>query len=272
MSMLGEDRAMYGRVRLGGTIGWGIFAQIAGFLLTAYGLRVLFYVYAVISLINFFVSRKLIFGKHEEHETARGGIWTFLTSRRWIIFLLLAFLGGLGSISAAAYLSPYLKELGASGTQIGFALTVATITELPIFFFGDRFVKRFTPYGLFLIALLLIGIRSLLFGLVNTIPLAIVVQAIGGMFFPAMWSGGVAYAYEHAPAGLKSTAQGLFGAASFGVGSAVGGLISGVLLESMGGRGMFTVLGIIILVGLGLIEGFRRLVPEKTIPQTVSLD
>jgi MFS family permease len=93
--------------------------------------------------------------------------------------------------------------------------------------------------------------------------MAIVVQAIGGMFFPAMWSAGVAYAYENAPAGLKSTAQSIFGAASFGIGSAVGGLICGILLESLGGRGMFMVLGIIILAGLALIEGAKRLIPER---------
>jgi hypothetical protein len=41
------------------------------------------------------------------------------------------------------------------------------------------------------------------------------------MIFPAMWLSGVAYADEHAPAGLKSTAQGLFGAVAFGFGAAV---------------------------------------------------
>ena len=263
MSMLGEERAMYGRVRLGGTFGWGIFAQIAGILLYKYGLNILFYVYSAIMLVNFFVSRKLSFGKHEEHDKAHGSVLTFLTNRRWVIFLFSAFFGGLGSISVAAYLSPYLKELGANGNQIGFAFTIATLTKLPVFFFGDRLVKRFTPHGLFLIALVLIGVRSLFFGIVNTVSLAIVVQAVGGMFFPAMWSAGVAYAYENAPAGLKSTAQGIFGAASFGIGSAVGGLVCGVLLERIGGRGMYLVLGITILVGLALIEGFKRLVPEK---------
>ncbi|HKI55153.1 MAG TPA: MFS transporter, partial [Anaerolineales bacterium] len=225
MTMLGEQRAMYGRVRLGGTIGWGIFAQIAGILLYRFGITALFYVFTGIMLINFFVSRKLSFGEHLEQESTSGSVWIFLTNRRWIIFLLSAFFGGLGSMSVASYLSPYLTGLGANGSQIGFALTIATVTELPIFFFGDRLVKRFTPSGLFLFSLVLIGLRSVLFGLVKTVFWAILVQGIGGMFFPAMWSAGVAYAYEHAPSGLKSTAQGVFGAASFGIGSAVGGLI-----------------------------------------------
>src|SRR5919112_2655338 len=36
MNMLGEERAMYGRIRLGGTIGWGVFAPIAGMLVQRY--------------------------------------------------------------------------------------------------------------------------------------------------------------------------------------------------------------------------------------------
>jgi PPP family 3-phenylpropionic acid transporter len=272
MAMLGEERSMYGRVRLGGTFGWGIFAQIAGTVFYAFGLKVLFYVYTGITLLNLFVSQKLTFSKQEEHQTTQGSIRTFLTNRRWIIFLLSAFFGGLGAVSVVAYLSPYLKELGANGNQIGFAFTIATLTELPVFFFGHHLVKRFTPYGLYRIALLLIGIRSLFFGFVNTLALAIIVQALGGMLFPAFWSAGVAYADEHAPAGLKSTAQAIFGAASFGIGSAVGGLICGVMLESIGGRGMFLVLGIIILAGLALVEGFQRLLPEKAIPELASSD
>jgi len=269
MSMLGEQRAKYGQIRMGGTIGWGIFAQIAGVLLYAYGLKILFYGFSAIMLINFFISRKLSFGKHEEYDANHGGVWTFLTSRRWVVFLLFAFLGGMGAFSVAAYLSPYLTEFGANGKQIGFAFIVATLTEFPVFFFGNRLVKRFTPYGLFLFALVLIGLRSLFLAMADTLFLAILVQGLGGMIFPAMWLAGVAYADEHAPAGLKSTGQGLFGAMSFGFGSAVGGFIGGLLLESIGGRGMFLVLGIIILVGLAMIEGVRRILPEKEVPQTV---
>ena len=95
------------------------------------------------------------------------------------------------------------------------------------------------------------------------------------MIFPAMWTAGVSYADENAPAGLKSSAQGLFGAMSFGVGSAFSGFVCGPLLESIGGRGMYLVLGIVILLGLAVAEASRRLFPEKEgLPQpaTVSSD
>ena len=271
MSMLGAERAMYGRIRLGGTIGWGIFAQIAGILFNLYGLKILFFIFAGLSLVNFFVSQKLTFG-HVAPDTKRSSVRVLLTSRRWVFFLVSAFLGGLGAFTVAAYLSPYLQELGANGQQIGFAFTIATVTELPVFFFGNRLVRRFGSYGLFLISLALIGIRSLLLAAANTLSLAILVQALGGMIFPAMWSAGVAYADEHAPAGLKATAQGLLGAVSFGIGSAVAGFVGGPLLESIGGRGMFLVFGIIILIGLALAEGMRRIFPVDPNPQPAQAD
>jgi PPP family 3-phenylpropionic acid transporter len=270
LSMLGEEKAMYGRIRLGGTIGWGLFAPIAGTLVENNGLRIGFWVFSAIMLINLFVSQKFRFAKPEEHRAKNGGIRTLLSSRRWIFFLLTAFLGGLGSMSAASYLFPYMAEIGANETAMGLALTISTLTELPVFFFGHRLVRRFTSHGLLIIALVLMGIRCLLYAAVDTSVLVFIVQAFSGTIFPILWLAGVSYADENAPAGLKSTAQGLFGAVTFGFGSAVGGFLGGLMLENIGGRGMFLVFGIMILVGLVLIEGMKRLLPEKKIPQPIS--
>ena len=268
INMLGEERTMYGRIRLGGTIGWGLFALIAGAMVQKYGLKIAFWSFSIIMFINFLVSQKFIHRTREETEKAPGGLRTLLTSRRWLNFLFLACLGGLGNLSAATFLYPYMAELGAKGTTMGLALTISTLTEMPVFFFGDRLVKRFTTYGLFVLALFLVGVRSLLLAAISTPSLVLVQQAFGGMLFPAMWVAGVAYADENAPAGLKSTAQGLFGAVSFGVGSALGGFIGGMLLESIGGRGLFFVLGVVTLTGLLIAEVIRRVFPEKTdLPQ-----
>ena len=263
MTMLGEERALYGRVRLGGTIGWGFFAPIAGALVENYGLRVGFWTFSAIMLLNFFVSQKFVHASHEADGTQTGGIRTFLTNRRWISFFFIAFLGGVGSFSAAAYLFPYMAELGADESTMGLALTISTLSELPTFFLAHRLVKRFGSYGLLTLTLVMFSVRSLLYAAVSTPAMVLLVQVFGGMIFPAMWTAGVSYADENAPAGLKSSAQGLFSAMAFGVGSAFSGLVSGLLLESIGGRGMFLVLGIVILLGLAIAETIRRLFPEK---------
>jgi MFS transporter, PPP family, 3-phenylpropionic acid transporter len=271
IAMLGADKAMYGRVRIGGTIGWGLFALIAGSMINSYGLKLAFWGFAFFSLINLFVAQKLVYDDSTVHESLNGGgVQFFLTSRRWQLFLVSSFLGGLGASSVASFLAPYMTGLGATESQVGFAIMIATLTELPIFFFGNRLLKRFAAQNLFLFALLMMGIRSLFYALVKTIPAVYIVQAFGGMIFPAMWLAGVAYADEHAPAGLKSTAQGLFGAMSFGFGAAVGGFLGGLLLESVGGRGMYLVFSFIILGGLVVIELLKRILPDEKVAQSTS--
>jgi PPP family 3-phenylpropionic acid transporter len=270
MNMLGEERATYGKIRLGGTIGWGLFAPIAGALVQNYGLRTAFWSCCAIMLLNLFVSQKFTHGSHEAAESKHGGIGVLLTNRRWIQFLFLAFLGGMGSMSAASYLFPYMAELGANESTMGFALTITTLTEMPIFFLGHRLMRKLGPYNLLLLALVLMGFRSLLYAAASTPLMVLFLQFPAGTMFPAMWLAGVSYADENAPVGLKSTAQGLFGATTFGVGAAVSGFIAGPLLASIGGRGMFLVFGIIILIGLGVVEVLRRLFPEKKdLPQVL---
>jgi PPP family 3-phenylpropionic acid transporter len=272
MNMLGTERAMYGRIRLGGTIGWGVFAPIAGLLVQRYGLNAAFWSFSVIMLVNFFISQRFVHGSHEQTDSSRGGIRLFLTSRRWINFLFLAFLGGLGSFSVAAYLFPYMAELGAQESIMGIASSIPTVTEILVFFFGNRLVRRFGSYGLLLVALVMSGLRCVLFGLVGTPTLVLVLQTFGGTIFPMIWLAGVSYADENSPLGLKSSAQGLFGAMMFGVGSAVAGFVSGPLLATLGGRGLFLVLGIIILTGLAIAETIRRIFPEKNpLPQVAAM-
>ena len=271
MTMLGDERAKYGRVRLGGTIGWGLFAPIAGAVVENYGLRVGFWTFSAIMLINFFVSQKFVHASHEDGPTKTGGLRVFLTNRRWISFFFISFLGGVGSFSAAAYLFPYMAELGADESTMGLALTISTVSELPTFFLAHKLVKRFGSYGLLTLTLVMFGARSLLYAAVSTPAMVLLVQVFGGSIFPAMWTAGVSYADENAPPGLKASAQGLFGAMAFGVGSAFSGFVSGLLLERMGGRGMYLVLGIIILIGLVVAEGIRRLFPEKEVlPQVAT--
>ncbi len=73
------------------------------------------------------------------------------------------------------------------------------------------------------------------------------------MTFPLIWVAGVSYANENAPEGLNATAQGLFGAMVFGIGAAAGGLIGGLLLESLGGKWMYLIFGTLELVIVAVV-------------------
>lgn len=248
MFMLKDRTDMYGRIRLGGTLGYGLAAMIAGVLVQSEGLRLAFWGGAAMWLLALAVSQVFVYSPVKPVGSTRSGVRWLLTNRRWQLFLILAFAGGLAEAGINSFLFPYLKELGAGESMMGLALTVGTLSEIPVLFFGNRLIKRLKPYGLLMLAMVITGARMLLFAASDAPYFVLFLLMLSGLAFPAMWLAGVAYADENAPAGLSATAQGLFSAMVWGFGAAVGGFAGGPLLESVGGRGLYFVFGSVVLV------------------------
>ena len=263
MFMLAGEKEMYGRVRLGGTIGWGLTAPVAGVLIQTYGLRLAFWGYAALMFLALIVSQRFVFGQSAKGASIRGGVRTLMANRRWVLFLALAFVGGMGFASINNYLFPYMQELKASETTMGIALTISTLSELPVLFFADRLLRRLKAHGLLVLAMTVTGVRLLLYAALNFPAGVLVFQLLNGLTFPAVWVAGVSYADENAPAGMSATAQGLFGATVFGFGAAAGGFLGGLLLESAGGRGMYLVFGVMVLVSVAIITLVERRRPAE---------
>jgi PPP family 3-phenylpropionic acid transporter len=263
MSMLGGQKEQYGRIRLGGTFGWAITALIAGVAVQTYGLKVAFRGYAALMLLSLIVCQRFTFNHVAAGASLRSGVRTLMANRRWVLFLVLAFVGGMGFTAINTYLYAYMQELNASKATMGLALTVSTFAELPVLFYADRLLKRFKAHGLFVLAMLVTGIRLLLYAAVSFPAGVLAFQILNGLAFPAAWVAGVSYADENAPPGMSATAQGLFSATVFGFGAAAGGFLGGLLLASIGGRGMYLVFGLTVLVSTAVISLVERRLPAQ---------
>jgi PPP family 3-phenylpropionic acid transporter len=248
MSILGERRDLYGRIRLGGTIGFGLVASFAGVLIQNLGLRVAFWAFAAGLFLSLLVSQAFIYQNAETRIPMRTGIRTMLADRRWLPFLAISFFGGMGLSAINNFLFPYMAELGAGNSLMGLALTLATISELPVMFFANRLIRRVGAGRALLLGLGAMGIRQLLLALFNFPAGVLVFQLFNGFTFPVIWVAGVSFADNNAPPGMRATAQGVFGAMVFGFGPAVGGFLGGPLLEAFGGRALYLVFGLILLI------------------------
>ncbi len=272
MFMLGDEKEMYARIRLGGTIGFGLAAPVAGVLVQNYGLRSAFWASAILLFLGFIVSQRLVYGQLTADGPARGRVRTLLASPRLLLFLIVALAGGAASAAFNNYFFPYMKELGANESTMGFALTVGTLAEIPVLFFGNRLIRRFKAYGLLMLSMVVTALRFLLFAACGTPDLVLFIQLFNGLTFSAMWVAGVSYADENAPAGMSATAQGLFSAMVLGFGTAVGGFIGGPLLEGIGGRGLYLVFGVAVLavVAIAALIGRRLPAEQATSPAVVA--
>jgi PPP family 3-phenylpropionic acid transporter len=258
MHALGERRERYGRVRIWGTAGWGLTAPLIGEIIERSGIQWAFWGYIILMLAGLFIALSLAFDASHTGNSFSSGMRILLSNRRWIFFLLMVFVSGVGLAAINNYLFIYMEALGASKTLMGLALTVSTLSELPVMFFGDRLLKRFGPRGLLGLAMGVIGVRLLLYSATSLPWVIMAIQLIHGLTFPAVYIAGVSYADHNAPLGLKATAQGMFGSALMGFGAAAGGLLGGILLEQGGPHSMYRIVGLIVLAGLLLLFILER--------------
>jgi PPP family 3-phenylpropionic acid transporter len=259
MHMLADKRELYGRVRVGGSIGFGLAATVAGTVVENFGLKYAFWGCAGLFFLNFFISQKLEYGQIEDREPISKKVRTLLANPRWVLFLVVAFAGGLSLAALNNYYFPYMSEMGYSESIMGRTLTIGSISEIPVMFFSNRLVKRFGSYKLLILAMIVTIVRLFLYAASDLLVVIVIAQLLNGFTFPIIWVAGVSYADENAPQGLRTTAQGLFGAMVFGIGMAVGGLVGGPLLENIGGRGLYLVFGLAILITILVAEfGQRR--------------
>lgn len=263
MFMLADEKEMYGRIRIGGTIGYGLAALIAGVLVQNHGLRFAFWGSAALFLLAFIVSQKLVYGQLRADIPARGRVRMLLMNPRWLLFLIVAWAGGAAAAAFNNYLFPYLKELGASESTMGLVLMVGVISEIPVLFLGNRLIKRLKSYGLLMLSMVVTSLRMLLFAASGTPSLVLFIQLLNGLTFPAMWVAGVSYANENAPVGMSTTAQGLFSGVVMGFGMAVGGLVGGPLLASVGGRGLYFVFGASVLAIVAVVALVYKRLPAE---------
>jgi len=263
LTLLGDRKERYGRIRLWGTIGYGVVAPFAGTLIGRLGLKWAFWGYAILMLAGLLVITRIPFRQSHSNGSFRGGMRILFANQPWMLFLVMVFIAGIGMATINNYLFVYMQSLGASKTLMGIALTVSTISEVPAMFFSDRLLRRFGARGMLVIAMTTIGLRLICYSLTTQPWVVLVIQLVHGLTFAAIYTAGVHYADQIAPPGMKATTQGMFSGTLMGFGSATGGLLGGILMDHFSPGGMYAFAGTLVLIGLItflLVE--RRLVAQ----------
>jgi PPP family 3-phenylpropionic acid transporter len=252
MNLLDGQKKRYGRIRLWGAVGWGIAAPVVGWLIEAGSIAWAFRSYAVIMALGLLITLRIPAGGRIR-GTFREGAQTLLTKPRWLVFLVVAFSGGMALSMISNFLFIFLRSLKADEFLLGLTLTAATLSELPVLYFSERLLRRWNVRQLMKVAMLFLAIRALAYSLIKTPWLALPIQLLHGPTFSLMWFSGVSFADEIAPDGLGATAQGLFSGVMLGIGSGAGAFLGGLLYDHIGIVSMFRVTAIGSLFALGFM-------------------
>ncbi len=233
MASLGERRENYGKLRLWGSIGFGLIAPLAGWLTERYNLHLSFYLY----MICFSIIFCLVLFFPIQQASLRKPLGTDLfefRSRTWLMFLITIFITGIGLSVSGNYYLLHMKNLEIPQRYIGLALTFATLGELPFMMFGHRLIKRYPAKILLLVALFILAVRVLGYSLAVAPWHFLGVQLLHGPTFALVWIAGISYADRLSPGHLKATGQSLFSSTLSGLGGTVGAFAGGFLYDAVG--------------------------------------
>lgn len=260
LALLGDQRSRYGALRVWGAVGWGLSTLAAGALIQRVGLGILFPSYALIGafavVVAIFLPRASL-----PNVDLRAAALTMVRDVRWARFLACIFLIGCCNAIINGFLSLYLQDLGAGGEQIGIAIAIASISELPVLVFAPLVLRRWGARPLLICAGLLYALRAAIYVVAPSLGWALAAQVLHGPCFAALWTGGVDEAHRLAPKGMEVTAQSLFGTLFFGVATAIASVIGGWIYRDFGSSALFSIGSLIALVGaLGMLAGRRTTV------------
>jgi PPP family 3-phenylpropionic acid transporter len=261
--MLGAQRDRYGRIRLWGTVGWGLGAPLFGMVLDRFGLMWMFWIYAGMMLIDFFLVQDLRFEENPSQGNYLQGLRNLLSDPAWLLFLLTVFLSAVGMSAHNGFLALLLRDLGEIqtilglfipvSTAVGIMLAVSTFFELPVMFFSAPLLRWFGNRRVLYFSIAVISFRNMYYAFVVNTNQVLLIQVVHGLTFGLIWLAGVSYVAAHAPRGLNSTAQGLFSTVLISVGFAAGNLLSGAMMDAFGVQGMFGAMGVVVFSGLIII-------------------
>lgn len=252
LELLGPNRqGEYGLQRMWGSIGWGITGLASGWIVGWFGLPVTFRLYAGLMLAGLLVALRLPVSRATLSMPSGADLRHFLAERRWLVFLVVAWVAGAGFALLSNYYLVYLNDLGASNLSMGVALALGVAGEIPFMFYSGRLLERFGPRPMLGIGIAILAGRALAYFLVQEAWMGVALQILHGPSYVFIWVGGVAYAARLARPGMGATAQGAFSGAFMGLGFATGALLGGIFFDAVGIHPTY----LLASVALGAVAG-----------------
>lgn len=260
----------YGRVRLWGSVGFASAVVLVGKVLQETCLKNFLYIFVglvgLCILISIYLPRSG--AKRSKRKVTGHKVALLIKNRTFSLFLTFTFAVGLAVSMHLTFFSIYLDELGAHEGLIGLSWAIASLSNVPVFFYVGTLIGRFGPTRVLFFGAFLFGIRWLLYALVSNPFIILALQSMHGVCFALFYSSAVTFVSKVAPDELQTTGQGIFGALFyFGLSGIVGSLMGGIIFDRLGASVMYKIGGIIcILVALLFLWGMRTQRENKVLP------
>jgi Nucleoside H+ symporter. len=240
----------YGTFRLFGSLGYAVTSIAIGSLADRLTLEIIFIAYAVSMAITGVISFKLPEKYADDSGIVRSSLGSLFKNRNFSIFLIVAFMSQASMVVSENFLGVYIDYLKGSSSMVGLAWMLAALSEIPVFYFTGKLIKRYNLRKIIILALILVFLRVLLYGLSTTPLMVIVVHGISGLDYATFSAAAINFVSRHTPDSLKTSGQTVYTMVSTGLGGMVGNILGGTIMDKVGIRAMYLSFSMVILISL----------------------
>jgi len=229
MGAVVRDGLDYGRVRLWGSLAFVVGTVGAGSLLRGRDPDLILTLIVLALLACLVVALTL----PRQPPIAIGGRRprpaAVLADRRFVLFLAATSLLQASHATYYAFSALHWRAAGLTDAVVGWLWGEGVLAEVAFFAISSRVLARAGPIGLLVVAGLAGIVRWVVLGATVAVPALLVVQLLHAATFGAAHLGAMHFIARAAPPGLAATAQGLYAAATGGIGLGLALLLAGQL-------------------------------------------
>lgn len=233
-------RERFGLARVAGSLAFTAGTIGTGILVAASEVRVMFVVYALamsgagVAAVALLGRPRRAAGEKRVVNVGPRAALGLLGERGLGLFFAGSAVMWTASMGAMTLYSLRILELGGDATLVGIGWGMTALFEVPFMLLFTRLARRFPVEALIVTGSLLFVVRGVLWTVADTPVAVIAITTLGGAGFALALVGTTAYVARRAPVHLQATAQALFGATTFSIGSIAGAILAGQVAAAGG--------------------------------------
>ena len=251
LNHLGNKSLQYSKIRLWGSVGFIVAVACLPLLFKHQGINTLPIVLLAIFSLIWFSTGFLTDREHSSyHNHGQQSLMQLLKAPKVVAFLIACILQTLSHGAYYTFFSIYLEDHGYSTVVVGLLWALGVLAEVILFVFMVRVFNKFAAYPLFTVSLMLTAIRWMLLGeYVDNLMILLLVQCLHAASFGLFHVSAIHIIHDWFPGRLQGRGQAIYAGLSFGLGGALGSLLSGYLWEFSNTTTTFYVMGCIAFAG-----------------------
>lgn len=224
----------FGSLRVWGSLGWAVGSTLMGGYLLDHQLSMMFVLASGTYLFTLIITSGL--GRGDTHQNLERDFSPRHMIRVFgrvpiILFLGIMILYGIGVAPLYVFINLYYHDLGASHQIIGLAFAVQALSELPFFFYGRWFIRKFGSPRVILLVISFAALRMLVYSFISNPIIAVASGMVHGVTLSLFWVAVTDYLHALIPGEWRSTGQALIWATHLGAGMTLGNMSIGILSD-----------------------------------------